>query len=59
MNAFEKWASGLLDYEYIQEMIQQREAAVAEILPAEELQERWERIQYQPPKVKPVQLELF
>jgi len=59
MNAFEKWASGLLDYEYIQELIHQREYQVSKILPAEELKKRWERDNYQPPKVKPEQLKLF
>jgi len=59
MNAFEKWASGLLDYEYIQEMIHQREYEVSKILPAEELKERWERIHYHQPKIKPEQLKLF
>jgi len=59
MNAFDKWASGLLDYEYIQEMIHQREYQVSKILSADELKERWERINYKLPKVKPEQLKLF
>lgn len=58
MNAFEKWASGLLEYEYIQGMIHQREYEVSKILPAAELKERWEKIGYKP-KVKPKQLTLF
>ncbi len=59
MNAFEKWASGLLDYEEIQEMIHQRERHVAMILPEDKLKERWEKINYHPPVIKPKQLELF
>jgi len=53
MSAFETWASGLLDWEYQQDLIHHREAAVAKILPADELQARWERIKYSPPQVKP------
>lgn len=59
MNAFEKWASGLLDYEEIQERLHQRERHVALILPADKLKERWEKINYQPPVIKPKQLELW
>lgn len=58
MNAFEKWASGLLDHEDIQDMIHQREYQVSKILPAEELKARWEKIGYKS-KVKPQQLKLF
>jgi len=53
MNPFETWVSGLLDYEYQQGLIHQREAAVARILPPEELKARWALIGYQLPKVKP------
>jgi len=59
MNAFAKWASGLLDYEEVQEMIHQREYQVSKILPADELKARWELINYQPPKFKPEQLKLL
>ena len=59
MNAFEKWASGLLDYEEVQDMIHQREYQVSKILPTDELKERWELINYQPPVIKEEQLKLF
>ena len=59
MNAFEKWASGLFDYEEVQDMIHQREYQVSKILPADELKERWELINYQPPVIKEEQLKLF
>lgn len=59
MNSFQRWASGLLDYEEVQQLIHEREGYVARILPAEQLNERWERIGYQPPKPEYKQLELF
>lgn len=58
MNAFEEWAAGLLDYEEIQEMIDQREYHVSLVLPPEELKARWEKIKYTPPK-EPQQFKLF
>lgn len=59
MKSFQRWASGLLDYEEIQQQIQEREAHVARILPAIQLKERWDRIGYQPPAPEYKQLELF
>lgn len=59
MNSFEKWASGLLDYEEIKERIHQREYHVIKILPPVELKARWEKINYHPPANEPKQLKLF
>lgn len=58
MNAFERWASGILDYEYIQEMIQRREYEVSKILSPEELKARWKMIGYKQ-IIKVEQLKLF
>lgn len=56
MNAFETWASGVLDYEDIQEAIHFRERHVALILPPEELRARWKRDGYTPPRTGGLQL---
>jgi len=59
MNAFQEWASGLLDYEYIQQAIHEREAVLTKIYSKEEMAERWQKMGYTPPKPQTGQLELF
>lgn len=59
MNYFQQWASGLLDYEEVQQMVHEREAHVTRILPVDQLKERWDQIGYKPPAHEYKQLELF
>jgi len=59
LNAFQQWASGLLDYEYIQQAIDEREEVLTRVYSKEYMLERWKKIGYTPPKIENKQLELF